>query len=142
MKNLDLSHEESFENKGYDSDYTDRHQKRVFFRILNQELDTKVCLQPVHSLVHIPMSFLEATSSELSLEEREVLIQAIEREPVLSKFIANKYKTQEICEKAVSVKGWILWYIPDQHKTQKMCSKATEEDPWSLQYIPDQYKMQ
>ena len=38
-------------------------------------------------------SFLEAKASELSLVEREILIQAIEREPVLLKFIADKYKT-------------------------------------------------
>ena len=33
--------------------------------------------------------FLESTASELSLIEREVLIQAIERKPVLLKFITD-----------------------------------------------------
>ena len=62
--------------------------------------------------------FLEAKASELSLVERKILIQAIEREPWLLKFIADKYKTQEICGKAVSVKEWTLRYVPNQYKTQ------------------------
>ena len=44
-----------------------------------------------------------------------MLIQVIEGEPVLLKFIADKYKTQELCEKAVEVKGWALRYVPDQY---------------------------
>ena len=52
------------------------------------------------------ISFLECTDSELSLIEGEVLIQAIEREPVLLKFIADKYKTQKIYGKATEAKGW------------------------------------
>ena len=36
------------------------------------------------------MNFLEATASELSLFEREILVEAIEKEPMLLKFIADK----------------------------------------------------
>ena len=39
-------------------------------------------------------SFLESTASKLFRAEREVLIQGIEREAVLLKFIADKYKAQ------------------------------------------------
>ena len=42
------------------------------------------------------MRFLEAIVPELAL---------VEREPVWLKFIVDKYKTQEICEKAAEVKG-------------------------------------
>ena len=51
------------------------------------------------------MSFWETTVSELPLVEREMLIQTIEREPMLLKFIVNKYETKEIFEKADEVKG-------------------------------------
>ena len=52
-----------------------------------------------------------------------MLIQAIEGEPVLLKFIADKYKTQELCEKAVEVKGWALRYVPDQYKKKQKYEK-------------------
>ena len=45
------------------------------------------------------MSSLEATASELSLFEREILVEAIEKEPMLLKFIADKYKIEDTCEK-------------------------------------------
>ena len=51
------------------------------------------------------ISLLEATASELSLVEREMSIQATEKEPVLLlKVIADKYKTQEIYGNAVELK--------------------------------------
>ena len=46
------------------------------------------------------INFLDAIPSELSLVEREMLIQAIAREPVLLKFIVDKYKNQKICKKS------------------------------------------
>ena len=58
--------------------------------------------------------------------EKDMLIQATERELVLLKFIANKYKTQERCEKAVEVRDWTLRFVPDQYKMQEMCNKAIE----------------
>ena len=57
--------------------------------------------------------FLEATASELFQVDTEMLIQAIESETVLLKFIAFKYKTQEIREKAAEVKEWTLYFVPD-----------------------------
>ena len=54
------------------------------------------------------MNFLEASASELPLVEREILIQATEKEPVLLKFIGNMYKAQKVCEKTVEAKGWTL----------------------------------
>ena len=41
------------------------------------------------------MGFLK----ELSVVEAEVFIQVIQREPWLSKFTTDEYKTQKICEK-------------------------------------------
>ena len=86
------------------------------------------------------ISFLDLIPSELSLAEREMLIQAIARELVLLKFIADKYKIQKICEKAVEVEGWTLRYAPDQFKTQEMCNKAILEDSYFLVYLPDNLK--
>ena len=84
------------------------------------------------------MSSLEA--SELSLFEREMLIQAIEREPALLKFIADKYKTPQTRKNAVQVSGWTLGYVPNKYKTREMCNKALEENPWFLSDVPDHLK--
>ena len=46
------------------------------------------------------------------------------RETVLLKFIADKYKTQEICEKAVKGKDWKLRFVPDSLETQKYVAKT------------------
>ena len=85
--------------------------------------------------------FLEATASELSLVERKMFIQASEREPVLLKFIFDRFKTQEICGKAIAVKGWTLCFVTDHFKSLEMC-EAIEEDPWSLANVPDHIKNQ
>lgn len=80
-------------------------------------------------------SFLEVTALESSLEEQEMLIQAIQREPMLLKFITNKHKTQKICEKAVEMKRWILRFVPDHLKTQEMYNKARQKEPWWMSLI-------
>ena len=59
------------------------------------------------------MSFLEAAESKFSSAEREMLIQVIERELILLKFIADEYKTQDICKKSVGIKGWTFRFVPD-----------------------------
>ena len=66
------------------------------------------------------MSFLEASASELSLVEREMLIQAIKREPALLKFFYAKYKTLEICYR------YTLEYDSHQYKAREMCNKAVK----------------
>ena len=32
-----------------------------------------------------------------------------------------------------------LKYVPDKLKTLEMCEKAVIEDPWVLQYVPDKF---
>ena len=63
------------------------------------------------------------------------MIQIIEKELVLLKLIADKYNTQEVCEKAVKMKDWKLCFVPNHLKTQEMYKKAIQEDPWSPDYL-------
>ena len=58
------------------------------------------------------MSFSEATASELSVKERQILVQVTETEAMLLTFIAGKYKTQKICEKAVEEDPYVLEFGP------------------------------
>ena len=36
-----------------------------------------------------------------------------------------------------------MWgWAPDRFKTQEMCNKAVEKDPWALRFLPDHLKTQ
>ena len=74
------------------------------------------------------MSFIGDATSELSLVKKETVIQIIERELLLLKLIADKYKTQDVCEKAVKMRDWALCFVPNHLKTKKMYKKPIQED--------------
>ena len=50
-----------------------------------------------------------------------MMLQAIEKELVLLKFITDRVGTQMISEKAVEVKRWTLSFVSDQYKMQEIC---------------------
>ena len=85
------------------------------------------------------MSFLETTASKLSLVERKILIQAIERKPTLSKFNADKYKTLEMCEIDVEEDPYLLEFVFMDLITQEMCNKVVKKCSRSLIYVSDCY---
>ena len=78
------------------------------------------------------MGFLENTASELSLVERKIFIQAIERELTLLKFKAYKYKTLEMCEIVVEEDPYPLKFVPMDLITQETCNKVKKKHSWSL----------
>ena len=51
--------------------------------------------------------------------------------------IPDRFKTQEMCIKAVEVDPSFLQLIPDHFKTQGICDKAVRDDSSSLQFVPD-----
>ena len=63
----------------------------------------------------------------MSSMETEMLIQAIEREPILLNFIVDKYKIQEILKKIFLTWNmlliWSLEFFPDFYVTQKYAPK-------------------
>ena len=56
--------------------------------------------------------------------------------------IPERFKTQEMCIKAVEVDPWQLYHVPDQYKTQEMCDKAVREYPFSLPFVSDWFVTQ
>ena len=46
-----------------------------------------------------------------------MLIQATERKRRLFKFFADKYKTREMCKRAVEGTPWTLQNVPDKYNT-------------------------
>ena len=58
---------------------------------------------------------------------------------MLLRDVPDKWKTEEMCRKAVEKYSWVLRDVPDQWKTEEMCLKAVEEDPELLCDIPDTF---
>ena len=56
--------------------------------------------------------------------------------------IPDRFKTQEMCIKAVDVDLWQLWDVPDGYKLQEMCDAAVRENPSFLIYVPDWFLRQ
>ena len=56
--------------------------------------------------------------------------------------IADHFKTQEMCEKAIEEDPWQLKDVLDCFKTQKMCNKAVRYYLFSLQFDPDWFVTQ
>ena len=52
----------------------------------------------------------------------------------------DRYKTQEICDRAVHNYASAIKYVPDQFKNQEMCDKAVYDNPNALKFVPDRYK--
>ena len=63
-------------------------------------------------------------------------------DPSSLRHIPDKFKTQEICEKALEQDSWQLENVPDYFKTQDMCIEAVEDEPHPLLYVPDHFKTQ
>ena len=56
---------------------------------------------------------------------------AFEKDPIMMVHFPDRYKTQEMCDKAFE-KEYCLVNIPDQFITQKMCDKAVEKSPYNI----------
>ena len=81
------------------------------------------------------MSFLEPYIAELSLVEKEMLSQAIERETWLLKFFADRYKAPEAREKAVEKRPSSLEHAFNLYKTLQMCLWTDKRYPYALEFV-------
>ena len=51
--------------------------------------------------------------------------------------ILDRFKTQEICKKAVEIDLSFLQLVPNHFKMQEICDKAVKDDSSSLKFVPD-----
>ena len=49
--------------------------------------------------------------------------------------ICTRFKTEEICEKAIEKCAWRLEFVPDHLKMEEMCEKAAEKKTWLLEFV-------
>ena len=54
-------------------------------------------------------------------------------------FVPDRYKTQNMCNKAGVTYSSLIQFIPDQDKFSKMCDKAVNTCPFVFDSVPDQY---
>ena len=55
-------------------------------------------------------------------------------------FVCDRYKTQETCEKAVSVEPCSMESLSDQYKTHVLCKKAVGRTLYILKLVLHEYK--
>ena len=51
--------------------------------------------------------------------------------------IPDRFKTQEVCDKAVDTFSFLFDFVPDWDTTQKLSDKVVSEDPFLLKYCHD-----
>ena len=56
-------------------------------------------------------------------------------------FVPYRYKTQEMCIKAVDDYANALEFVPDRYKTQGMCNKVVSENSFLLKYSHDNIRL-
>ena len=62
--------------------------------------------------------------------------------PYTLDYVPDHFKTQKMCNEAMSNNPTVLFLIPDHFKTQEMCIKAVEVYPCQLNDAPDHFTTQ
>ena len=57
------------------------------------------------------------------------------KDPWVLRFIPDRFKTQEICIKALEVGLWELKDVPDHFKTQETCDDAVRRSHFYLKCV-------
>ena len=52
-------------------------------------------------------------------------------------FVPDRYKTQEMCDKAVDNYAHALKFVPDQYRTKKMYDEAVDNYSSLIQFVPE-----
>ena len=68
---------------------------------------------------------------------KEMCNKAVDKDPLNLEYVPDHFIHQEMCAKSVGRDPTILKYIPDHFKTQEMCDKAIDKYPRNLRYVPD-----
>ena len=62
--------------------------------------------------------------------------------PIVIKYVRDRYKTKEMCDKVIIEKYRMLGFIHDCYKNQKMCDKAADNYSHALRFISYCYETQ
>ena len=67
---------------------------------------------------------------------------AVKKLPYLSRYVPDRYKTQQMCVKALLENCGTLNSVPDYYKSQEMCNKAVDNYPYALEFVPEFFMTQ
>ena len=56
------------------------------------------------------------------------------------KWTKDEFKTKELCEYAVSIRGSALEYVPEELKTKELCTIAVDKIGRALEFVPEKFK--
>ena len=63
--------------------------------------------------------------------------KAVDTCPFALDSVPDQYKTQEMCDRVVSKKSFMLKYCLDRYKIQEMCDKDVDSYFWVLKFVSD-----
>ena len=66
----------------------------------------------------------------------------VKKLPYLLRYLLDRYKTHQMCDKAILENGGRLKSVPDCYKNQEMCNKAVDDYLHALEFVPECYKTQ
>ena len=79
----------------------------------------------------------------MQLCKKKICNKAVEKNPMMIRFVPNHFKTQEICERSSCKRfSYALPYVPDEYKTQQMYKSVVLKYPENLRFLLNQYKTQ
>ena len=65
----------------------------------------------------------------------------VKKLPFVTRYVPDRYKTQQMCNKAILENSWTLKSVLDCYKNQQMCDKAVDNYPHALGFIAKCYKI-
>ncbi len=74
------------------------------------------------------------------LQKRGMVVRAIDLDGLALEYVDEKFKDQELCDKAFSQNINAIRYFPDKYKDADKCDIAVRYDISNIAYIPDQFK--
>ena len=55
----------------------------------------------------------------------------------LIRYVPDKYRTQQMWDKAILENSGTLKSVPDCYKNQEMCNKEVDDYPHTLEFVPE-----
>ena len=67
---------------------------------------------------------------------------AVTKLTYLLRYVPDRYKTQQMCDKAILESGGTLKSVTDYYRYQEMCNKAVNIYPHALEFPPECFMAQ
>ena len=69
-----------------------------------------------------------------------ISIEAVMRNQELLNFLFDHLKTEKMCKDTIKKLAYLSRYIPDRYETQQICNKVVLENGETLKFVPAKIK--